>query len=85
MRGPDGTPIDSGLSHGPQLSQVDPEPVSQPGLGAVSDPAGAFGLLAGLAVVIAAWTAGYGLRRGWAGRVPDRPVLRQAGRTGTRT
>ena len=55
------------------------------GLGAVSGQAGAFGVLAGIAVVIAAWTAGYGFRRGWADRVPDPPVLRQAGRTGTRT
>jgi hypothetical protein len=55
------------------------------GLGAVSDQAGAFGVLAGIAVVIAAWTAGYGLRGGRADRVPDPPVLCQAGRTGTRT
>jgi hypothetical protein len=34
------------------------------GLDAVSGQAGAFGLLAGTAVVIAAWTAGYGLRPG---------------------
>jgi hypothetical protein len=55
------------------------------GLGALSGQAGAFGVLAGIAVVIAAWTAGYGLRRGRADRVPDPPVLCQAGRTGTRT
>jgi hypothetical protein len=55
------------------------------GLGAVSGQAGAFGVLAGIAVVIAAWTAGYGLRRARADRVPDPPVLCQAGRTGTRT
>jgi Major Facilitator Superfamily len=65
------------------------------GLGALSDPAGAFGLLAGLAVVVAAWTAGYGA---WLGRVrhpPEPPAgtspclerseaNEQAGRTGTR-
>jgi MFS family permease len=55
------------------------------GLGAVSDQASAFGVLAGIAAVIAAGTAGYGLRRSRAGRVPDRPVLCQADTTGTRT
>jgi len=55
------------------------------GLGAVSGQAGAFGVLAGIAVVIAAGTAGYGLRRSRADRVPHPPVLCQAGTTGTRT
>jgi hypothetical protein len=41
------------------------------GLGAVSSEAGAFGLLAGIAVVIAAWTAGYGLRPGQAADAPE--------------
>ncbi len=41
------------------------------GLGAVSSQAGAFGLLAGIAVVIAAWTAGYGLRPGRAADAPE--------------
>jgi MFS family permease len=41
------------------------------GLGAVSSPAGAFGLLAAVAVVIAAWTAGYGLRPGRAASAPE--------------
>jgi MFS family permease len=40
------------------------------GLGAVSSPAGAFGLLAAVAVVIAAWTAGYGLRPARAAGAP---------------
>ena len=47
--------------------------------------ASAFGVLAGIAVVIAAGTAGYGLRRSRADRVPDPPVLCQADTTGTRT
>jgi MFS family permease len=55
------------------------------GLGAVSGQAGAFGVLAGIAVVVAAWTAGYRFRLGRADRAPDPPVLCQAGRTGTRT
>lgn len=55
------------------------------GLGAVSGQASAFGVLAGIAVVIAAGTAGYGLRRSRADRIPDPPVLCQAGTTGTRT
>jgi hypothetical protein len=55
------------------------------GLGAVSGQAGAFGVLAGIAVVVAAWTAGYRVRLGRADRAPDPPVLCQAGRTGTRT
>jgi hypothetical protein len=41
------------------------------GLGAVSSPAGAFGLLAAVAVVIAAWTAGYGLRPGRTADAPE--------------
>jgi hypothetical protein len=41
------------------------------GLGAVSSQAGAFGVLAGIAVVIAAWTAGYGLRPDRAAAAPD--------------
>jgi MFS family permease len=41
------------------------------GLGAVSSQAGAFGMLAGIAVVIAAWTAGYGLRPGRAADAPE--------------
>ena len=66
------------------------------GLGAFSDPAGAFGLLAAIAVVVAAWTAGYGA---WLGRVRHAPgppagtsphrerseANEQAGTTGTRT
>jgi MFS family permease len=55
------------------------------GLGAVSGQAGAFGVLAGIALVIAAGTAGYGLRRGRADRAADPPVLCSAGTTGTRT
>ena len=55
------------------------------GLGAVSGQAGAFGILAGIAVVVAAGTAGYGLRRARADRAPDPPVLCQAGTTRTRT
>ncbi|HUB23471.1 MAG TPA: hypothetical protein VMA97_13840 [Streptosporangiaceae bacterium] len=66
------------------------------GLGALSDPAGAFGLLAGLAVVVAIWTAGYGAWLGRVRRAPGPPVgtspglergeaNEQAGRTGTRT
>ena len=55
------------------------------GLGAVSGQAGAFGVLAGIAVVVAAWTAWYRFRLGRADRAPDPPVLCQAGRTGTRT
>jgi MFS family permease len=65
------------------------------GLGALSDPAGAFGLLAGLAVVVAVWTAGYGAWLGRVRRAPEPPVgtspglerseaNEQAGRTGTR-
>ena len=53
------------------------------GLGAVSGQAGAFGVLAGIAV--AAWTAGYRVRLGRADRAPDPLVLCQAGRMGTRT
>ena len=41
--------------------------------------------LAGIALVIAAGTAGYGFRRGRTDREPDPPVLCQAGTTGTRT
>jgi hypothetical protein len=55
------------------------------GLGAMSGQAGAFGVLAGIAVVIAAGTAGYRLRRSRADRAPDPPVLCEAGTTGTRT
>ena len=45
------------------------------GLGAVAGQAGAFGVLAGIAVMIAAWTAGYGLRPGPAGlALADQPV-----------
>jgi MFS family permease len=55
------------------------------GLGAVSGQAGAFGVLAGIAVVIAAGTAGSGFRRGRTDRAPDPPVLCQAGTTGSRT
>jgi hypothetical protein len=55
------------------------------GLGAVSGQAGAFGVLAGIAVVVAAWTVGYRFRLVRADRAPDPPVLCQAGRTGTRT
>ena len=45
------------------------------GLSAVTGQAGAFGVLAGIAVVIAAWTAGYGLRPGRAALAPaDQPV-----------
>ena len=50
------------------------------GLGAVAGEAGAFGVLAGIAVVIAAWTAGYGLRPDGAALAPaDQPV--RGGRT----
>ena len=50
------------------------------GLGAVTSQAGAFGILAGIAVVVAAWTAGYGLRPDGAALAPaDQPV--RAGRT----
>jgi Major Facilitator Superfamily len=55
------------------------------GLGALSSPAGAFGVLAAIAFAMAVGTAGYGLRRGRAGRAPGRPVLGQAGKMGTRT
>ena len=55
------------------------------GLGAAVGQAGAFGVLAGIALVIAACTAGYEISRDRAGRVPDPPVLCQAGTTGTRT
>ena len=55
------------------------------GLGAVSGQAGAFAILAGIALVIAAGTAGYGLRQARADRAPEPPVLCQAGTTGTRT
>ncbi len=55
------------------------------GLGAVSGQAGAFGMLAGIAVVVAAWTAGYRVRLGRADRASELAVLCQAGRTGTRT
>ena len=49
------------------------------GLGAVAGQAGAFGVLAGIAVVIAAWTSGYGLRLGRAARASaDQPA--RAGR-----
>ena len=41
------------------------------GLGAVSSQAGAFGVLAGIAVGIAAWTAGYGLRLGRAAEAAE--------------
>jgi predicted MFS family arabinose efflux permease len=54
------------------------------GLAAVSGQAGAFGVLAGIAIVVAAWMAGYRVRLGRADRAPDPPVLCQAGRTGTR-
>ena len=50
------------------------------GLGAVAGQAGAFGVLAGIAVVIAAWTSAYGLRLGRAARASaDQPA--RAGRT----
>ena len=49
------------------------------GLGTVAGQAGAFGVLAGIAVVIAAWTAGYGLRPGRATVAPDQTA--RAGRT----
>ncbi len=50
------------------------------GLGASAGQAGAFGVLAGIAVVIAAWTSGYGLRLGRAARASaDQPA--PAGRT----
>jgi len=55
------------------------------GLGAVSGQVGAFAVLAGIAVVVAAWTAGCRVRLGRTNRVPDPRVLYQAGRTGTRT
>jgi len=55
------------------------------GLGAVSGQAGAFAILAGIALVIAAGTAGYGLRQARADRASEPPVLCQAGTTGTRT
>lgn len=42
-------------------------------------------LLIGIAVVIAACRAGNEIRRDRVGRVPDPPVLCQAGTTGTRT
>ena len=49
-------------------------------LGTVAGQAGAFGVLAGIAVVIAAWTAGYGLRPGRAALAPaDQPA--RVGRT----
>jgi len=49
------------------------------GLGAVAGQAGAFGVLAGVAVLIAAWTAGYGLGPGGAALgAADQPV--RAGR-----
>jgi hypothetical protein len=51
----------------------------------MSGQAGAFGVLAGIAVVIAAGTAGYRLRQSRADRAPDPPVLCEAGTTGTRT
>jgi hypothetical protein len=44
------------------------------GLGAVSSQAGAFGVLAVLAVVVAAWMAGYGVRLERAVHAADRPV-----------
>jgi hypothetical protein len=49
------------------------------GLGAVTSQAGAFGILAGIAVVIAVGTAGYGLTRGRADRVPDPPAASPRG------
>jgi hypothetical protein len=66
------------------------------GLGALSDPAGSFGLLAALAVAVAVWTAGYGAWLGRGRRAPEPPdgtspclerseANEQAGRTGTRT
>jgi hypothetical protein len=44
------------------------------GLGAVSSQATAFGVLAGTAIVIAAWTAGYGLRLSRSAHAPYRQV-----------
>jgi Major Facilitator Superfamily len=44
------------------------------GLGAMAGQAGAFGVLAGIAVVIAAWTAWYGLRLGQAQPAADPPA-----------
>ncbi len=55
------------------------------GLGAAIGQAGAFGVLAGIAVVIAACTAGYEIRRDRVGRAPEPPVLCRAGTTSTRT
>jgi hypothetical protein len=59
------------------------------GLGAAASPAGAFGVLAAVAVVIAAWTAGYGLRSRRAALAPagqpDQQAVIRAGTTGTRT
>jgi MFS family permease len=43
-------------------------------LGAVSSQAGAFGVLAVLAVVVAAWLGGYGVKLGRAVHAPERPV-----------
>jgi MFS family permease len=51
------------------------------GLGAVSDQAGAFGVLAAMASVVAAWTAWFAIRLG---RVPW-GLTTAAGTTGTRT
>jgi Helix-turn-helix domain len=68
---------------GPGLGFAAPYLVA--GLGAVSGQASAFGVLAGIAVVTAAGTAGYGLRRSRADRITDPPVLCQAGTTSTRT
>jgi MFS family permease len=58
------------------------------GLGAVSSQAGAFAVLAGIAVVVAAWTAGYGLRAGRGGHAAeqtDELTRSWAGTTGTRS
>ena len=50
------------------------------GLGAAAGQAGAFGILAAVAVVIAAWTAAYGLRLSRPGPAVDPPVRSQRGR-----
>jgi hypothetical protein len=44
------------------------------GLGAAAGQAGAFGILAAVATVVAVWTAAYGLRPSRAGHVTDPPV-----------
>jgi hypothetical protein len=46
----------------------------------VSGPAGAFGVLAGIAVLIAVWTTGYGLRLARSRPAADPPVSGGRGR-----